>query len=143
LHVTQPLTLTDSYAFHADNSGQVVYGTAFGGWNTSATTAALGSNGHLFLGGSTSGGLPLSNAWQSNYGGRTDGFVAEFDASGALLNSTYLGGSFDENITSLIPQDDGSVIVVGFSDSKEFISQLQPSPIGGGDYFVLRFRPNP
>ena len=142
LHVTQPLTLTDSYAFHFDNSGQIVYGTAFGGWYTSTTAAALGSNGHLFLGGSTGGGLPLSNAWQSNFGGRTDGFVAEFDAGGALLNSTYLGGTLDENISALIPQDDGSVIVVGFSASKEFLSQFQPSPIGGGNYFILRLVPN-
>jgi len=143
LHITQPATFTDSYAFHFDSSGQVVYGTAFGGWNTSAGVAAIGSNGHVFLGGITGGGMPLSNAWQSNFGGRTDGFVAEFDATGALLNSTYLGGLLNDTVTSLIPQDDGSVIVLGYSSSKEFLSQLQPSALGAGDYFVLRFHPNP
>jgi len=60
-----------------------------------------------------------------------------------LLNSTYLGGLLNDTVTSLIPQDDGSVIVLGYSSSKEFLSQLQPSALGAGDYFVLRFHPNP
>ena len=142
LHLTQPSTLTDAFAFHY-NAGQILYGTVFGGWYTTGTTAALGSNGHLYLGGFTGGGLPLKNAWQSNFGGRTDAFVAEFDANGALLNSTYLGGKLDEQVTSLVPQDDGSVVVVGYSNSNEFWSQFDPSAIGTGSYFVLRLHSSP
>ena len=142
LHLTQPSTLTDAFAFHY-NAGQILYGTVFGGWYTTGTTAALGSNGHLYLGGFTGGGLPLKNAWQSNFGGRTDAFVAEFDANGALLNSTYLGGKLDEQVTSLVPQDDGSVVVVGYSNSNEFWSQFDPSAIGTGNYFVLRLHSSP
>ena len=142
LHLTQPSTLTEAFAFHY-NAGLILYGTAFGGWNTTATTEALGSGGHLYLGGFTGGGLPLKNAWQSNFGGGTDAFVAEFDASGVLLSSTYLGGKLDERLTSLALLDDGSVAVIGYSNSNEFLSQFDPSVIGAGDYFVLRLHPSP
>lgn len=55
LHLTQPATLTDAFAFHY-NAGRILYGTAFGGWYTRGTTAALGSTGHLHLGLPEAGG---------------------------------------------------------------------------------------
>jgi hypothetical protein len=143
LHLTEPSNFSQSFAFHFDNSGQVVYGTAFGGYYTVARQAALGSNGHLYLVGYTGGGMPLRNPWQANFGGLTDVFLAEFDAAGILLNSTYIGGLSSEDVFGLFPQDDGSVIVTGYSYSKEFYSKLAPSALGGGNYFILRFRPNP
>lgn len=48
--------------------------------------------------------------------------MAEFDANGALLDSTYLGGKLDERVTSLAPLGDGWVAVVGYSNSNEFCS---------------------
>jgi len=141
LNVSQPPVLTDAFAFHFDGSANVLYGTYFGGWNTTATAAAIGPSGHLFLGGNTGSGLPLSNAQQTQFGGGTDGFVAELDVNGVLLRSTYLGGAGNDQVFSLIPQDDGSVIVVGNSLSNDFLSQLQPSPIGGGNLFLVRLRP--
>jgi hypothetical protein len=141
LNVALPPVLTNVFAFHFDSAGNVLYGTYFGGWNTTATAAAVGPNGHLFLGGNTGSGLPVSNALQTQYAGGTDGFVAEFDPNGTLLRSTYLGGAGNDQVFALIPQDDGSVIVTGISSSNDFLSQLQLSPIGGGNLFVVRLRP--
>lgn len=140
LHLTQPSTITNTFAFHYD-SDQIVSGGAFGGWSTTVFAAALGANGHLYLGGSTGGGLPVQNAWQSGFAGGTDGFLAEFDSAGALLNSTYLGGALAEQVYAIVPLDDGSVIVLGSSTSPEFLSRFPASVLGGGYYFILRFTP--
>ena len=69
------------------------------------------------------------------------GFLAEFDASGGPLRSTYLGGITGGSVDSIFPQDDGSVVVAGNTYSSDFRASLQPSPIGAGTLFVLHIAP--
>jgi len=143
LHMSQLFTFKNCYAFRFERSGRIAYGTAFGGWSTAACTGTLGANGNLFLAGTTGSGLPLRDAWQGNFGGRSDVFVSEFDTAGALLFSTYLGGASPEGLEALIPQNDGSVTAVGTSSSQDFLSAFPPSAIGGGSHFLIRLRRQP
>ena len=80
------------------------------------------------------------DAVQPALGGGTDGFVFVFDDTGALVWSTYLGGSADDSVDWILPLPDGSVIVVGTTNSTDFPS-LQPSPLGPGNTFIAHLRP--
>jgi hypothetical protein len=113
IHATQNAHSNDGFAFKFDASGNIAYGTYFGGGQTFVKAAAVAPNGHLFIAGTTGPGLPLANAIQPVLGGGTDGFLAELDASGALVSSTYLGGPDNDEIDSITVLADGSVFAVG------------------------------
>ena len=112
---------------------------AIDGGATTTNASAVDSGGNLWLAGRTGPGFPVVNASQPQIGGATDGFLAEFDESGTLLSSTYLGGSGDDRIDSLVPQNDGSVIVFGTTSSSDF-PVTQASPFGSGTLFIARLR---
>jgi hypothetical protein len=132
-------TATDGFVFKYDSLGNTSYGTYLGGGQTRVSAAALAPNGHLFVAGSTAAGLPTANAIQPKFGGSTDGFLAEFDASGALAASTYLGGSDAEQIDSMTLLADGSVLLIGSGASSDFARR--DSAIGGGSLIVLKITP--
>jgi hypothetical protein len=113
IHATQNAHVNDGFGFKFDASGNIVYGTYFGGGQTLVKAAAVAPNGHLFIAGSTGPGLPLANAIQPEIGGGTDGFLAELDSSGTLVSSTYLGGPDNDEIDSITVLADGSVFAVG------------------------------
>jgi len=139
LHASQAPDFPEGYVMVTDASGGVRYGTYFGLAFTQVTAAAA-ANGRAFVAGKTQGGLPLASAAQSFVGGGTDAFVAVFDDGGSLQWSTYLGGSGTDSIDWVLPLPDGSVVVVGTTDSADFPS-LQPSPLGAGSTFIARLRP--
>ncbi len=139
LHASQPPNLPEGYFLATDASGSVSYGTYLSRALTQVNSVAA-SGGKVFVAGKTQGGLPLVDPAQRALGGGADGFVAVFDDRGSLLWSTYLGGSADDSIDWVLPLPDGSVVVVGTTDSKDFPS-LQPSPLGTGNSFIARLRP--
>jgi len=139
IHASQSAHATDGFAFRFDGLGNVIYGTYLGGGQTTVRAAAIAPNGHFFLAGSTGAGLPIVNAIQPLFGGAQDGFLAEFDASGALVSSTYLGGSGSEEINSITVLPDGSVLATGASASPDFVSQA--SAIGAGSTMIWRIVP--
>ena len=139
VNASQPAVATDAFAFAYDATGALTYGTYLGGGSTTTNASAVNGAGHLFLAGRSGPGLPVSNASQPQIGGAADGFLAEFDESGTLLSSTYLGGSGDDQVDSIVPQDDGSVIVFGTTASTDF-PVTQTSPLGTGALFVARLR---
>ncbi|HLG95502.1 MAG TPA: hypothetical protein VKX49_04230 [Bryobacteraceae bacterium] len=128
IHAGQPAGSVDGFAFRFDAMGNVVYGTYFGGGTTRIKAAALAPNGHIFLAGSTGPGLPLANPIQSAFGGgNTDAFLAELDAAGSLISSTYLGGPADEEIDSIRILTDGSILAVGSTVTP--IPDTYPTPV--------------
>lgn len=138
IHASQPTNALDGFAFKYDRLGNLVYGTYFGSGRTTVSAAALAPNGNLLLAGSTTAGIPLANALQPDFGGATDGFVAELDAAGGLLSSTYLGGTGADQIDSLAVLPDGSVLAAGTSKSVDFPARA--SALGTGDALILRIR---
>ncbi len=92
--------------------------------------------------------FPVVNASQPKYGGgNTDGFVIEFNSTGAHVHySTYLGGSGDEYGYAIHADGGGSVWVGGSTSSLDFpLVRPYQSVYGGGpfDAFLTRLSPIP
>jgi hypothetical protein len=138
LHATQSPNPPVGYLVDTDVQGNVAYGTYLGGAFTQVNAAAV-SGGLVTIAGTTQGGLPPAGAAPLAYAGDTDGFVAVFDESGTLMWSTYLGGSSDDSIDQAVPLADGSVLVVGTTNSVDF-PMLHEGPLGPGNVFLARVR---
>jgi uncharacterized protein (TIGR03437 family) len=125
----------------------LVFSTYFGGsLDDTVTSLAIDSSGNIYIGGSTlSSDLPMLNAYQSHYAGNAtatvqpflfmgDGYVAEFNSTGSLVFSTYLGGSSDDAVMALAIDSAGAVYVTGFTSSTNFpvTANAPQSKYGGG-----------
>lgn len=101
---------------------------------------AVDGSGNIYLTGSTiSSDFPTANALQPLPGGGFDAFVTKLDATGSVLNSTYLGGSIDEIATAIAVNTSGDVFVAGVTFSADFPTvNPQQSPFTGeGDVYVV------
>lgn len=131
-------------------AGQVVYSTYLGG---TATDDALGvtedSTGNAYVGGETmSTDFPTTaGAFQTTNHGSLDGFVTKINPTGsALVYSTYLGGSVDDELFGIAVDPFGEAYVAGSTQSTDFpvANAFQPhTPAGfNGDIgFVSKFNP--
>ena len=80
---------------------------------------------------------------QVTLGGRRDGFIVRFPtAGGALLQSTFLGGTGTDECNAIDIDSSGHVWVAGSTDSDDFpVTDDAPQLMRGGgtDGFVVRF----
>jgi hypothetical protein len=120
---------TDAFLTKINASGSaLVYSTFLGGsGDDRADSAAVDAVGNAYIAGTTgSTNFPAVNAVQSTFGGGsfgfgTDSFVAEINPSGgALVYSTYLGGSGDEFSGGITLDPLGNVYLTGFTRSPNF-----------------------
>jgi hypothetical protein len=92
--------------------------------------------------------VPASGGIQSAIGstnGTTDGFVSMLNPTGtALIYSTYLGGSLDDEATAIAVDSAGDAYVVGYTDSTDFptAAPLQAANAGNQDAFVAKLSPS-
>ncbi len=94
----------------------IVYATYLGGQTADAGTAiASDPSGAVYIAGYTSGGFPTRTPYQAALGGATDIFVSKFDAAGALVYSTYLGGASGESAAGIAIDSSGAAYIVGFA----------------------------
>jgi hypothetical protein len=110
---------------------EYVYGTFFGGSGLDRISGvAVTPEGEIVIvGGTFSTDLPVLNAYQGGYAGGEvpehlflmgDAFIAKMSEGGRLLWCTYLGGSELEEPTRVAIDDDGSIIVIGQTESDDF-----------------------
>jgi Beta-propeller repeat/Abnormal spindle-like microcephaly-assoc'd, ASPM-SPD-2-Hydin len=131
----------------------LVYSTYLGGSsNDQGFGIAVDSSGNAYVTGATSSpDFPLMNPAQPNYGGQTDGFVAEVNPSGsALVYSTYLGGSSNDQGSGIAVDSSGNAYVTGATSSTDFPTTTGAfqTACGGGcspypDAFVAKLSPSP
>ncbi len=150
---------TDLFVAKLNASGAgLVYSTYLGGsagdsQGVPGNPIAVDAAGAVYLTGSTtSRNFPTANPLQAGFGGgEGDAFVTKINANGsALVYSTYLGGSGNENITALpdpfLVQDiavdaAGQAYVTGTTGSNNFpTGNAVQSSFGGGarDAFVTK-----
>ena len=115
----------------------LVYATYLGGSaDDFGRGIAVDSTGHAYVVGWTaSTNFPTANALQSTNAGVTDVFVTKLDATGgALVYSTYLGGSANDYASGIAVDGSGGAYVVGHSHSSNFpvVNAIQPSHAAGG-----------
>jgi len=125
---------------NAQGSG-LVYSTYVGGSGTDqALGVAVDSGGNAYVTGSTTGAFPLVAALQSSYGGgASDAFVAKLNPQGsALLYSTYLGGSGDDQGSGIAVDASGNAYVTGYTTGAFPLAAPLQGSYGGGptDAFV-------
>jgi MYXO-CTERM domain-containing protein len=126
----------------------VSYATYLGGNGSDSINAvAVDANGAIYLAGQTSStNLPAHGAEQPTFGGgRRDAFLAKLDHDHSLVYATYLGGSGEDVAISIAPLDDGSIAVVGRTDSGDFPTSIgapQRKLGGGTDGFAVHLGAN-
>jgi hypothetical protein len=146
----------DAFVAKLNSSGSaLLYSTYLGGGGgESGFGIAVDTAGNAYVTGITNSlDFPTMNAVQSTLGGGLDAFVTKLDVTGsALVFSTYLGGSGDENnfVVDLISMAGGiavdsvgSAYVTGLTESSDFpvANALQATLNGCCDAFVTKFTP--
>jgi len=142
---------SDVFVAKFDPTGNLVYSTYIGGeLSERGTSIAVDANGNASVTGRTnSTGFPLMNAWQSQLLGDFDAFVTELNPQGnALLFSTYLGGSGNDEGSGIAVDSAGKIYVTGGTsvlsgDDFPTTSGAYQRLFGGGmnDAFVTKFDP--
>jgi uncharacterized repeat protein (TIGR01451 family) len=127
-----------------NSSGSLAYSTRLGGTGEDEVHAvAVDAAGNAYVAGVTfssdfptlnplpgQGNLHLGDCATYNY--CMDGFVSRLDPSGTLVFSTYLGGSGEEQATSIAVDSSGSVYVAGITNSSDFPTK---NPLPGQNAF--------
>jgi uncharacterized protein (TIGR03437 family) len=146
----------DSFVAKLDLTGaQVIYASYLGGQRADAGRGiAVDGYSNVYVTGYTiSSDFPLKNPLQPVYGSASDAFITKLNAKGdALVYSTYLGGSGDENtglISDAIPVGSvavdalGYVYLTGKTGSADFplARAIQPNFLGKSDAFLSKLDP--
>jgi hypothetical protein len=124
----------------------LLYSTYLGGTGgDQAFGIAVDGSGNAYVAGVTfSNDFPTANPFQGTYGGNGDVFVTKVNASGsALVYSTFLGGSQQDNGTAIAVDTSGDAYVAGYTISTNFptANAFQPSIASGGasNAFIAKF----
>jgi hypothetical protein len=125
--------VSDAFVTKFDPSGSaLVYSTYLGGGGADGGLGiALDTKGNAYVGGQTNSvNFPTVVPFQPGYGGGDlDAFVAKLDSGGgALLYSTYLGGSNLDLGLGIAADSAGSAYVTGWTFSTDFptVNPFQP-----------------
>jgi hypothetical protein len=133
---------TDAFVAKLGATGNVVYSTYLGGSNgDEGQGIAVDGQGNAYITGWTgSADFPTTNAFQSNYAGSLDTFVAKLTATGLLAYSTYLGGSADDRGLGITVDGQGNAYITGLTSSADFptTNAFQRSYAGSPDTFVAK-----
>ena len=108
-----------------------------GGDDDIADGVAVDAAGNVYVAGSTwSSDFPTLQAIKTvNEPNYTDAFVSKFDASGALVFSTYIGGSNHDRARAIAVDSAGNSYIVGQTSSSDFPLSAQPYLAIGDPYF--------
>lgn len=104
---------------------------------------AVDTDGFAYVTGSTfSANFPVTNPLQPVLSGSQDAFVARFSPSGALVFSTYFGGSLNETGFAIAADAFSNAYVVGLTASTNFptVDPIQGTLAGGvlADAFISK-----
>lgn len=117
-----------------------------GSGDDEANAIAVDSAGNTYLAGFTdSADFPTTNALQAAFGGGSqDAFVTKLDPSGAVVYSTYLGGSGQDNAGGIAVDAAGNAYVAGFTGSTDFPTRnaRQSANAGRFNAFVAQLDPS-
>ena len=143
---SSPKSPASQFVMKLDSSGGVAFATYLGGSGKDTPGGlALDAAGNVYLtGGTNSNDFPTANAFQKTFGGgNTDAFVAVLSASlSALVYSTYLGGSGDDNGGAIAVDKIGNAYITGSTFSTNFptVTPYQATT-SGNSAFVTKLGP--
>jgi hypothetical protein len=125
---------------------QLIYSTYLGGYGSDIGYAiAIEGSGDVYIsGGTTSINYPTTpGAFQTAYGGGdTDVFISKLNSTGtALLYSTYIGGSENEDGRAIATDGSGNAYITGMTYSTDYPKTpgaFQTNFANSGDIFVTK-----
>jgi hypothetical protein len=112
--------------------------------NDFGTGVAVDPSGSVYVCGySASVDFPISaNAFQNGNAGNNNAIAVRLDPTGAVIFSTYIGGSYDDRANALALDNQGNVYLTGGAVSVDFpvsAGAFQTQNRGGLDCFVVEF----
>jgi hypothetical protein len=121
----------------------IVYSTYLGGsdWDEAHGIAVDSSGSAYITGASSSTNFPTVNPIQGSNAGGYDAFVTKLNPAGsAIVYSTYLGGSEDDDGYGIAVDSSGSAYITGITYSTNFptVNPIQGTFAGGLDAFVTK-----
>ena len=133
------------------DGNSLLYGTFLGGsggstgYPESGNGIAVDAQDNIYVAGSTSStNFPVLGGVQSFLNGWLDAFAAKFSSTGALVYSTYLGGSGSDAANAIAVDASGSVYLAGYTISSDLpVTSNALQPAYGGDYDAFVGRLNP
>ena len=141
-------TKYDGVIVKLNSAGSKVFATYFTNGFPSGLDCDAGGN-VIVTGYVVFGTLPTKNPgggayFQASSGGSSDAFIAKFSPLGALIWSTYYGGSISESGYDVVVDAANNIIVAGYSNSLNLpvtVGAYQPANAGTGnaDAFVVKF----
>lgn len=142
-------TFNDAFVTKLNATGSaLVYSTYLGGPSTDAARwIAVDSSGNAYVAGDTnsSTNFATAGAFQTVLGDPTgDAFASKFDANGAIVYATYLGGNFTDVGRGIAADSQGNAYVTGTTQSANFptANALQSNNDGFiDDAFVTKVNP--
>jgi hypothetical protein len=139
-----------SFVFKLNPNGSLGWATYFAGAGSTAQSVAVDASGNPFIGGTTSGGLPVTpGVYQSSFTqsvtsngffsviGPLAGFVTKFNAQGSgLIYSTYIP---NDNETNLV--EAATAMVVDAAGNAWIGSGTNPNIVAGPSATVVELSP--
>ncbi len=128
-------------------TGRIEWATRTGGigWDAAGDIEVAADGAVYVLGSTESADFPTTpDAVQRRFGGpRRDGFLLKLDTAGRIVYCTFLGGSKNDETTSMAISENGDLFIGGVTMSQDFpgtrVSQFGPG--GRPDGFVARLSP--
>ncbi len=119
-------------------AGTALVFSTFLGSSATARAIAVDAAGNAYVGGQVTGSFPTLNPIQATYGhtgvnnGAPTGFVTKYSAAGAVVYSTYLGGSVQDIVFGIAVSAAGNAYVCGTAQSPDFptVQAIQPKFAG-------------
>ena len=147
--------LLDAFVTELNPTGtKLIYSTYLGGSGDDTGLAiTVDSSQNAYVTGETaSSNFPVASPTQSKNNGQNDAFVSQINAGGsALVFSTYLGGSLNENTATTgggasfagiaVDSAGSNIYVTGSTSSSDFptVAAEQTTTGGTGDAFVAKY----
>ena len=115
-------SLNSGFLTKLNDDGTIAFSTYFGnaGLNNRADGIAVDREGNSYIVGLIKNGIEVLKGFQSTLNGFQDGYMAKFSPTGALLYSTYIGGSSGDVATAIATDNFGNAYVTGLSLSTDF-----------------------
>ena len=132
----------DAFVAKFNSTGGLLWCTYLGGsLDDLGGSLAVDNAGNVYVAGRTySADFPVLSALQTQRNGGNDAFVAKLDPNGALVYSTYLGGSALDYALGIAVDSGGNAVVAGFTTSVDFptVNAFQPRRVWLADAFVAK-----
>ena len=139
----------DCYVAKFSDGGELLWASYLGGGGLENPRRMLTGDDDevILLGDTQSEDFPVTDdAVQPSYGGGdADGFLTVLSSGGALVYSTFLGGSSSDSLGDLVLDQYGNMVIVGSTESADFpvsSDAYQPEIGGSLDVFIMEIEAN-